>query len=565
MNAEHLLTLYERVADGPYAISRLRRFVLDLAVRGKIVEQDPADEPAAELLRRIAAHQKCLLSAGRIKLTKVDPIASGEFPFNIPNNWRWTRLGNIGDWGAGSTPLRSNAEFFGGNTTWLKSGELNDNRHLCGSEETVTQLALDRCSFRMNRPGDVLIAMYGATIGKLAILTESAVTNQAVCGCTPFPGVLSGFLFLFLLSQRSTFQKSSEGGAQPNISKVKIVATPFPLPPLAEQHRIVEKVDELIALCDQLGEMRTAREQIRNRLTKATLTRISTPVTNVALFRAHAHFAIDALPALTARADQISDLRQTILNLAVRGKLVKQNPEDEPASELLKRIATAMNLIIKERKIRRRNILPALNMLPFPIPENWCWVRIREIASERGQKIPDKPFTYIDVSAIDKENGLVSLPKVLEPNKAPSRARKVAHRGDVIYSCVRPYLLNVAIIEDDFNPPPIVSTAFEILDGHGLVLPQYIWIVLRSPFIIGCVEEKQRGQAYPAIKSTDFALLPFPLPPFAEQHRIAAKVDELMALCNQLEVSIASTNSICTRLLEMILYGTLASSANESV
>ena len=252
-------------------IKDLRQSILNLAVRGKLVKQNPEDEPASELLRRIVTYQKSLLSAGRIKLTKVNPIASRESPFDIPNNWQWTRLGNIGDWGAGSTPSRGNADFFGGNTTWLKSGELNDNRHLRDSEETITQLALDRCSFRMNRPGDVLIAMYGATIGKLAILTESAVTNQAVCGCTPFPGVLSDFLFLFLLSQRSTFQKSSEGGAQPNISKVKIVATPFPLPPLAEQHQIVEKVDGLMALCDQLEEACRAREDSRIHLLEILL------------------------------------------------------------------------------------------------------------------------------------------------------------------------------------------------------------------------------------------------------------------------------------------------------
>ncbi len=251
--------------------------------------------------------------------------------------------------------------------------------------------------------------------------------------------------------------------------------------------------------------------------------------------------------------DAIFRLRQFVLDLAVRGKLVEQDPADEPASELLKRIVAAKNTIIKERRIRRRKILPALKVDSFPIPENWYWTRIREIASDRGQKIPDKPFTYIDVSAIDKENGLVSLPRVLEADKAPSRARKVAHQGDVIYSCVRPYLLNVAVIEDDFNPPPIVSTAFEILDGHGLVLPRYIWIVLRSPFIIKCVEENQRGQAYPAIKSTDFALLPFPLPPLAEQRRIVDKVDELFTLCDRLEESRTTREKTRDRLTKATL------------
>ena len=162
-------------------------------------------------------------------------------------------------------------------------------------------------------------------------------------------------------------------------------------------------------------------------------------------------------------------------------------------------------------------------------------------------------FTYIDVTAIDKENGLVIGPKIMAPGEAPSRARKITQRGDVIYSCVRPYLLNVAVIEDDYDPAPIASTAFAILDGHGYVLPRYLWIILRSPFMIVCVENNQRGQAYPAINDADFAVLPFPLPPLAEQHRIVAKVDELMALCDQLETGLAITDDCRCRLLGALL------------
>jgi type I restriction enzyme S subunit len=188
------------------------------------------------------------------------PTNENDQPFEIPATWAWTQLGQVGDWGSGSTPTRGNHEFYGGGITWLKSGELQDNRRLVGSEETVTERALEAGSFRRNRPGDVLLAMYGATIGKAAILAEPAVTNQAVCGCTPFSGVLSSYLFFYLVSQRENLQRASEGGAQPNISKVKIVGYPFPLPPLAEQRRIVAKVDELMALVDALeAQLATAR------------------------------------------------------------------------------------------------------------------------------------------------------------------------------------------------------------------------------------------------------------------------------------------------------------------
>ena len=235
--------------------------------------------------------------------------------------------------------------------------------------------------------------------------------------------------------------------------------------------------------------------------------------------------------------DAIARLRRFVLDLAVRGKLVEQDPGDEPAAELLKRIAAEKARLVKAGEIRKQKILPLVEEPPFNVPEDWRWTRMRQVTSDRGQRVPDAAFTYIDVTAIDKENGLVIGPKVLGPSEAPSRARKVARLGDVIYSCVRPYLLNVAVIEEDFDPAPIASTAFAVLNGHGLVLPRYLWIVLRSPFMVACVEQNQRGQAYPAINDADFTVLPIPLPPLPEQHRIVAKVDELMALCDQLEAS----------------------------
>ena len=244
----------------------------------------------------------------------------------------------------------------------------------------------------------------------------------------------------------------------------------------------------------------------------------------------------------------ISRMRRFILDLAVRGKLVEQDPNDEPASELLERIAAEKARLVKAREIRRSKAFPAVDEPPFDLPQNWHWTRIREVTSDRGQEIPQATFTYIDVTAIDKESGVIANPKVLEASEAPSRARKILRKGDVIYSCVRPYLLNVAVVETDFNPGPIASTAFAIVNGHGLVLPRYLWIVLRSPFMVVFVEDNQRGQAYPAINDADFAVLPFPLPPLAEQHRIVVKVDELMALCDRLEAARAEREATRDRL-----------------
>jgi len=246
--------------------------------------------------------------------------------------------------------------------------------------------------------------------------------------------------------------------------------------------------------------------------------------------------------------DAIARLRRFILDLAVRGKLEAQDPSDEPASELLRQIALEKARLAKAGEIRKLTAFPTVDVPPFDLPTSWRWTPIREIASDRGQETPRSSFTYIDVTAIDKAAGVVADPNVLEAAEAPSRARKVTRKGDVIYSCVRPYLLNVAVIEVDFDPPPIASTAFAVLNGHGLVVPRYIWIVLRAPFMVDCVEQTQRGQAYPAINDADFAALPFPLPPLAEQHRIVAKVDELMGLCDRLDAARSARESTRDRL-----------------
>ena len=563
MNADRLFALYDRVADAPDAVGRLRRFVLDLAVRGKLVEQDPADEPASELLERISDERKTLLRAKRIKRVVVDPVALGETPFRVPSTWQWTRLGNVGDWGAGSTPSRANTDFFGGDVTWLKSGELDDNRHLVGSEETITQLALDSCSFRMNRPGDVLIAMYGATIGKLAILAESAVTNQAVCGCTPFQGLLSDFFFLFLLSQRRTFRRSSEGGAQPNISKVKIVAVPFPLPPFAEQHRIVAKVDELMTLCDRLEEARTAREDTRDRLTKASLARLSAADTDVPTFRSHARFAVDALPALTARADQVKHLRQTVLNLAVRGKLVEQDPADEPASELLRRIEEEGERLARHKKTKKRRVLPPIDpeCLPFDLPKGWSWATFPELGLFGRGKSRHRPRND-PILFVDGTYPMVQTGDVARSNGVISTYTSKYNETGLAQSMLWPKGTLCITIAANIADSGILSFDACFPDSVVGLIPYPIFQNSRyfEYFMRTAKDDLFEFAPSTAQKNINLGILEtllISLPPLAEQHRIVAKVDELMALCDRIEAGLAASDGTRSRLLESLLHDAL--------
>jgi type I restriction enzyme S subunit len=257
----------------------------------------------------------------------------------------------------------------------------------------------------------------------------------------------------------------------------------------------------------------------------------------------------------------IKKLRELILELAVRGKLVPQDENDEPASELLKRIQEEKAKLIAEGKIKKYKP-PAViteDEIPFSLPNGWEWTRVAQVGHDWGQKTPDSDFTYIEVSAIDSQSGIVSSPELVKPENAPSRARKVVKEGTVIYSTIRPYLLNVAVIEEDFLPEPIASTAFAIVHPFCLMPARYFLCFFRSPVFVRYVESVQMGIAYPAINDGQFFNALIPLPPIEEQHRIVAKVDELMALCDQLETRHNNAAEAHEKLVSHLL-GTLTQS-----
>ena len=224
-------------------IKQAKSKILDLAIHGKLVSQDPNDEPASELLKRINPDAEITCDNGHYQ----------NLPFEVPQKWSWTTLGKIGKWQSGSTPSRLNKDYYNGEIPWLKTGDLNDG-YITHIPEYITEKALNETSVKLNPSGSVLIAMYGATIGKIGILTYPATTNQACCACETFNGIDKEFLFFFLLSHRDEFIKMGGGGAQPNISKEKIINTYIPLPPFAEQKRIVSAVRKAFVQLDTIME-----------------------------------------------------------------------------------------------------------------------------------------------------------------------------------------------------------------------------------------------------------------------------------------------------------------------
>ena len=218
------------------ALKQAKSKILDLAIHGKLVPQDPNDEPASELLKRI--NPKAEITCDNPQYGK------------LPKGWCETLLGNIGHWQSGATPSRLRKDYYNGDIPWLKTGDLNDSV-IKSIPETITRKALEETSVKLNPTGSVLIAMYGATIGKIGILALPATTNQACCACVDYM-CDKMFLFYFLLANRKRFIAMGGGGAQPNISKEKITNTHIPLPPLSEQHRIVAKIEELFVQFDKI-------------------------------------------------------------------------------------------------------------------------------------------------------------------------------------------------------------------------------------------------------------------------------------------------------------------------
>lgn len=258
----------------------------------------------------------------------------------------------------------------------------------------------------------------------------------------------------------------------------------------------------------------------------------------------------------------IERLRALVLDLAVRGKLVPQDPADEPAADLLRRVKAERAKLIKNKKIGKGKSLPTVSDTPpFDIPESWEWTQLSEVGHDWGQREPDSDFTYIDVSAIDQSAGAIRSPSIVAAKGAPSRARKIVRNGTIIYSTVRPYLLNIAIIDQEFAPEPIASTAFAIIHPFTGIEARFFYRYLRSPAFVTYVESCQTGIAYPAINDRQFFSAWCPLPPSNEQRRIVAKVDELMALCDALERESTDALAAHQTLVETLL-ATLVNSAD---
>ncbi len=436
------------------------------------------------------------------KVGKNEPVCiADEVPFEIPESWEWVRLGSIGDWGAGATPSRSIPEYYGGDIPWLKTGDLNDG-YIEYIPENISSLALEKTSVRLNPTGSVLIAMYGATIGKVGILTFPATTNQACCACLPIE-IYNEYLFYFLMSQKVAFVKQGEGGAQPNISKEKIVTTLMPLPSLAEQYRIVNKIKELLPYVERYSET---------------------------------YLAVNSLNATFPNL-----LKKSILQEAVQGKLVPQDPADEPASVLLERIRAEKEQLIKAGKIKRDKHESIIfrrdnshyekldgsercidDEIPFEIPSNWKWVRLGQVIvllSGTDFKSEEYNEEYQGIPYITGASSLSENRVLL--NRWTKTPKVIANRGDVLLVCKGSGYGKTVIC--DIEEAHIARQIMAIKKLSTLNM-DYIRLFLQA----NLDQIKSKGQGViPGIDRNSVMNFLFPLPPLPEQRRIVKKQQEL--------------------------------------
>jgi len=430
-----------------------------------------------------------------------------EIPFEIPQGWEWCRMGSIGDWGAGATPAKGNPDYYGGSILWLRTGELN-NGIVYDSEIKVTKKALQECSLRMNRIGDVLIAMYGATIGKVAIVGKELTTNQACCACTPF-GIYNYFLFFFLMGSQIDFIKKGEGGAQPNISREKLVSHLMPIPPLTEQYRIVEKIQYLLPLVEKYSDGQILQDKLNS---------------------------------------EIKDkLRKSILQEAIQGKLVPQIAEEGTAHELLEQIKAEKQKLVKEGKLKKsalassvifrgddnkyyeqigKKCLDITEQIPFDLPESWSWTRGMSVFMPMESTKPSSDFVYIDVDAVNNRLNIIDNPKKVRFENAPSRATRKLHKNDLLFSMVRPYLKNIALVDDTYIDA-IASTGFYVITPSLGYYPVFLFYLMLSNYVVDGLNAFMKGDNSPSINNCHIEDYLYPLPPIEEQKRIVNKIEQL--------------------------------------
>ncbi|SFW38289.1 type I restriction enzyme, S subunit [Pseudomonas sp. NFACC19-2] len=555
------------LAGAPNGIKKLRELILELAVRGKLVPQDPNDEPASELLKRIAEEKARLVAEGKLKKQKSLPeVDEEETPYVLPSNWKWvrfdsasnTRLGKMLDKAKNKGDLRPYLR--NTNVQWFNF-EISDLKSMRFEEHELDEYRVI--------PGDLVICE-GGEPGRCAVWqgdVESIFIQKALHRARPWLGISPFFLqFCLKAAAHSGFLDQFFTGATiKHFSGEKLAKYPVPLPPLAEQHRIVAKVDELMALCDRLEAQQTDAESAQTQLVQALLDSLTQAsdatdfATNWQRLAEHFHTLFTTEPSIDA-------LKQTLLQLAVMGKLVPQDPSDESASELLKRIAEEKARLVSEGNYKKQKPIAKLSEQeqPFVIPAGWSWTRLGDLSilitsGSRGwnEFYSDTGSSFIRSQDIKTDKlkfdnrAFVCLPETAEG------LRTKVEQSDLLITITGANVAKAALVEDALDDAYVSQhVALVRLASRSFGIFIHKWLI-NSHGGRALLLENSYG-AKPGLNLNNVRELPVPLPPIGEQHRIVAKVDQLMALCDQLKTRLTEARQLNEQLASTLVERALA-------
>ncbi|BDO57487.1 TPA: restriction endonuclease subunit S [Escherichia coli] len=531
-----------------YGIKKLRELILELAVRGKLVPQDPNDEPASELLKRIAAEKAELVKQGKIKKQKPLPeISEEEKPFELPQGWEWVTLATVGEIVGGGTPKSDNPQFWAKNgIKWITPADLYGlkGKYITSGARDISPAGLSNSSARLMPKGSVLFSSR-APIGYVAIADAELSTNQGFKSCVPYIKESAEYIYYFLLASAKKIDAEASGTTFKEVSGAIVSKILLPLPPLSEQLKIVSRANELMSLCDQLEQQSLTSLDAHQQLVETLLGTLTDSQNAEELAenwtRISEHF--DTLFTTEASVDA---LKQTILQLAVMGKLVPQDPNDEPASELLKRIAQEKAQLVKEGKIKKQKSLPPISdeEKPFELPEGWEWSYLSDIgilARGRSKHRPrNDPTLYADgtiplvqTGDVARSNGCINTYSALYNQLGLSQS-KLWNKGTLCIT-IAANIADSGILNFDACFPDSVVGFTPYENEIPVLYFHYFMMTIKST-----LEKFAPSTAQKNINIDILSQLFFPCPPLEEFHRIVDKVQNLLSVCDVLRAYIQS-------------------------
>ncbi|TGK49184.1 restriction endonuclease subunit S [Leptospira kanakyensis] len=546
-----LQTHFDNALEHPNGIKKLRELILTLAMQGKLVEQDPNDQPASELLKEIQAEKARLVAEGKVKKSETLPaVKEEEMPFVIPKGWEWVRVGEVLEYlQRGKSPKYSEEPKIP--VIAQKCIQWNGFR-----SELIKYIEPDSLKSysadRYVRNNDVLINSTGTgTLGRIHLYQNDLNFEIVVCDShvTIVRSIKIHTTYLYKYFCTREIQNRFESNASGSTNQIElnistIALTPLPLPPLAEQKRIVDKIGELFLLCDELETLKKSKDTKRKDLHQSVITQMLEADSQES-FQKHFQFLTTHFQELYSVKENVKELRKAVLQLAVMGKLVPQDPNDQPASELLKEIQAEKARLLAEGKIKKSEALPVVKEeeKPFVIPKGWEWVRLGEVLQKFGAGSTPlggkSVYTTDGIMFLRSQNvwndGLYldDVARISKSIHEKMKGTKVIG-NDILLNITGASIGRSTIFPLNFEEAN-VSQHVAILRTFTPSIVTYLHKLIISDFFQNLVFKEQVGVSREGLSMTKLSKFPLPLPPLAEQKRIVEKVDEFLALCDELE------------------------------